>query len=82
MANPDASGRLIKWTIKLNEYDIQYHPQTAIKAQDLTNFLVENSDKEKIGVWKVFVDSSTTCKGSGVKFLLVSPQGDEIQIMV
>jgi hypothetical protein len=35
------SGRNIKWAIKLSMYDIVYKPRTAIKAQDLSDFVVE-----------------------------------------
>ncbi|XP_074342458.1 uncharacterized protein LOC141680022 [Apium graveolens] len=35
------SGRLIKWAIKLGEFDIKYNPRTTIKAQALDNFVVE-----------------------------------------
>ncbi|CAA0829593.1 Uncharacterized mitochondrial protein AtMg00860, partial [Striga hermonthica] len=30
---PDTSGRMIKWAIELGQFDIQYRPRTAIKAQ-------------------------------------------------
>lgn len=32
MNNPEVAGRLVLWAIKLGEFDIQYRPQTAIKA--------------------------------------------------
>ncbi|KAL8155730.1 hypothetical protein AgCh_000945 [Apium graveolens] len=35
------SGRLIKWKIELDEFDIKYKPQTSIKAQALVDFVVE-----------------------------------------
>lgn len=54
MTNSKALGRLIKWTIKLSEYDIQYQLRTVIKAQALADFLVETSDGEEISVYKVF----------------------------
>ena len=39
--SPRASGRLIKWAIKLGEFDIKYKPRLAVKAQALADFLVE-----------------------------------------
>ncbi|CAA0826502.1 Unknown protein, partial [Striga hermonthica] len=30
---PDTSGRMIKWAIELGQFDLQYRPRTAIKAQ-------------------------------------------------
>ena len=41
MHSPKVSGRLIKWTIELGEFDIQYKPRVAIKAQALADFVVE-----------------------------------------
>lgn len=41
LSHPEATERLIKWVIELNEYDIDYQPHSAIKAQALTNFLME-----------------------------------------
>ncbi|XP_074374755.1 uncharacterized protein LOC141715175 [Apium graveolens] len=39
--SPKASGRLIKWVIELEEFDIKYKPRMAIKAQTLADFMVE-----------------------------------------
>ena len=39
MSNPDAAGRLALWAIELSEFDIQYHPRTAIKGQVVADFI-------------------------------------------
>ncbi|KAK3006034.1 hypothetical protein RJ639_016313 [Escallonia herrerae] len=41
LQNPDASGRLVNWSVELGEFDIKYQPRTAIKAQALSDFVVE-----------------------------------------
>ena len=41
MNKPDAVGRMVQWVIELSQFDIEYHPMTAIKAQALPNFIVE-----------------------------------------
>ena len=38
---PDVSGRLVKWAVELGEFDIEYKPHPAIKAQVLADFIVE-----------------------------------------
>ncbi|XP_077232665.1 uncharacterized protein LOC143870036 [Tasmannia lanceolata] len=38
---PDISGRLVKWAVELSEFDIQYAPRPAIKAQVLADFVAE-----------------------------------------
>ena len=32
MNKPEAAGRMVQWAIELNQFDIEYHPKTAIKA--------------------------------------------------
>ena len=41
MNKPEAIGRMVQWAIKLNQFDIKYHPRTAIKAQALVDFIAE-----------------------------------------
>ena len=41
ISNPDATGRLAIWAIKLSEFDIQYCPRTAIKGQVVADFIAE-----------------------------------------
>ena len=38
---PEASGRLVKWAIELNEFDIKFKLRTTIKGQVLANFLAK-----------------------------------------
>ena len=37
----ETSGRLVKWAIKLSEFDIRYKPRTAVKGQILAYFIME-----------------------------------------
>ena len=41
MNKPEAAGRMIQWAIELSQFDIEYLPRTAIKAQALADFIVE-----------------------------------------
>ena len=41
MNKPEAAGRMIQWAIKLSQFDIEYLPRTAIKAQALADFIAE-----------------------------------------
>ena len=41
MNKPEAAGRMVQWTIELSQFDIEYHPRTAIKAQALADFIAE-----------------------------------------
>ncbi|XP_075101323.1 uncharacterized protein LOC142176978 [Nicotiana tabacum] len=39
MTRPIVSGRLARWSILFNQYEITYTPQKAVKGQTLANFL-------------------------------------------
>ena len=41
MNRPKATGRMVQWAIKLSQFNIEYHPKTAIKAQALADFIAE-----------------------------------------
>ena len=49
MNKPKAIGRMVQWAVELGQFDIEYHPRTAIKAQALANFIVEFTTPENIG---------------------------------
>ncbi|XP_042441317.1 uncharacterized protein LOC122026653 [Zingiber officinale] len=82
LTNVEVPGRLIKWATELGEYDIQYQPRTTIKAQALADFLTEIHQTNSEETWKVYVDGSANHQGSGVGILLISPQGDILQLAV
>ncbi|KAK3012318.1 hypothetical protein RJ639_012618 [Escallonia herrerae] len=68
LQNPDASGRLVNWSVELGEFDIKYQPRTAIKAQALSDFVVECTipkDPQQLILsevsdpWLLYVDGSS-----------------------
>uniref|UniRef100_A0A2N9E4H4 Uncharacterized protein n=1 Tax=Fagus sylvatica TaxID=28930 RepID=A0A2N9E4H4_FAGSY len=87
MSKPDAAGRLIQWSIELSEFDIDYRPRTAIKAQALADFIAEftskddepTEDVEQTSKWTVNIDGSSTKDSGGVGVVLRSPEGDIIK---
>ena len=82
----EAAGRLIQWAVELSEFDIQYQPRHAIKAQALANFIAEFTpgcgdiegmeDNKK---WVVHVDGSSTQHLGGIGVVLQSPEGDKLK---
>ena len=84
---PDATGRLIQWSIELSEFDIDYRPRTAIKTQALADFIAEftlkddepTEDVEQTSKWTVNIDGSSTRDSGGVGIVLKSPEGDIIK---
>ena len=41
MSSPEATGQMALWVVELSEFDIWYHPPTAIKGQVVADFIVE-----------------------------------------
>jgi hypothetical protein len=39
--NHDANGRIVKWSVELGEFKIEFCPQQAIKLQILADFVSE-----------------------------------------
>jgi hypothetical protein len=39
--NRDANGRIVKWSVELAEFDIEFFPRQAIKSQILADFVSE-----------------------------------------
>ncbi|XP_073045532.1 uncharacterized protein [Primulina eburnea] len=80
MTHAEVSGRMIKWTVELGEYDIEYKPRAAIKAQALSDFLTEMIQPEEEKVWRVFVDGASNIAGCGVGVVLISPLEERIKL--
>ncbi|PKA45597.1 hypothetical protein AXF42_Ash010936 [Apostasia shenzhenica] len=78
---PEVSGRLLKWSIELGEYDIRFAPRTAIKAQALADFVAEFSTMEPpppravTNLWSLHVDGASGSQSQGAGILLTSPMG-------
>lgn len=57
----DILGRLLKWSLEFNKFDITYHPWSAIKTQVTTNFLVEytNDSRGERNLWELSEEVTT-----------------------
>ncbi|KAK0582161.1 hypothetical protein LWI29_022202 [Acer saccharum] len=66
LQKPEVSDRLTKWAIELSEFDIEYLPRTAIKAQAVADFVVE------------FTEPSIE-RGSGAGAVVSTPEGDSVE---
>ncbi|GKA56462.1 reverse transcriptase domain-containing protein [Tanacetum coccineum] len=83
LSNPEVTGRLLKWSFKLEEHDIHYRPRTSFKGQILADFIVERpeddstdtpmEDKEELpDPWILFTDGSSCVDGSGAGLILTT----------
>ena len=46
MNKPEAARRMVQWAIELSQFDREYRPRTAIKAQALAYFIAEFTSPE------------------------------------
>ena len=63
----DAVEQLIQWAIELGQFDIEYRPRAAIKAQVLVDFIAEftypyKEEEPPIETWTVQTDGFATRK--------------------
>ena len=70
----------------MSEFDIDYRPCTAIKAQALADFTAEfthrwkeDEQSEEDEAWTVNIDGSSTKEMSGARVILVSPEKDKFE---
>ncbi|XP_016191477.1 uncharacterized protein LOC107632294 [Arachis ipaensis] len=82
LTRPELAGRLIKWSIELSEYDIQYQSRGAIKSQALADFvakLTQEDTSPQEDPWTLYVDGASNSKGSGAGILLENSQGIQLE---
>ncbi|GAV62550.1 RVT_3 domain-containing protein, partial [Cephalotus follicularis] len=84
LAKSDTSERLIKWSVKLGKYDVNFEARPAIKSQVLADFvgdntptecMEENPSENERGIWKLSEDGSSCVTSSGAGMVLTSPYG-------
>ncbi|CAA0811885.1 Unknown protein, partial [Striga hermonthica] len=75
---PDTSGRMVKWSIELGQFDIHYQPRTAIKAQALSDFIAEFTPAITVHYnnqpWVLYIDGSSTANRAGAGIVLADPE--------
>ncbi|XP_057808536.1 uncharacterized protein LOC131023016 [Salvia miltiorrhiza] len=82
LGRPDLSGRMVKWAVELGEYDVEYEPRMAIKAQALADFIQETTRRPVQEFWIAFVDGSVTKEGYGIGVYVVSPSSEVYQFAI
>ncbi|XP_073024348.1 uncharacterized protein [Primulina eburnea] len=80
MTHSEVFGWMIKRIVELGEYDIEYKPRVAIKAQALSDFLSEMVQPNEEEAWRVFMYGASSLAGCGVGVLIISPPGEKIKL--
>ncbi|XP_023875869.2 uncharacterized protein LOC111988312 [Quercus suber] len=83
MTKPEAARRMVQWAIELSQFNIEYHPRTAIKAQALADFIAELTIPKHVDdeedLWTINTDELSTQKGRGVEVVITSPEEDVLK---
>jgi ribonuclease HI len=86
--NPDAAGRIAKWSVDLMGETLAYAPRKAIKSQILAIFIAEWTDTQlplpqiQAECWTLYFDGSVMKTGAGAGLLFVSPHGEHMRYAV
>ncbi|GKV05833.1 hypothetical protein SLEP1_g17797 [Rubroshorea leprosula] len=80
LQKPECSGRLIKWAVELGEFELTFQQMSAIRAQALADFIVKCTSahydsQSEVDSWILYVDGTSSNKGSGAGALLLGPNG-------
>ena len=82
MNKPEVTSRMIQWAIELSQFDIEYLPRTAIKAQALADFITEFTFLDKDNLtndakrWTIQTDGSSAQKKGRVGVVITTPEGE------
>jgi hypothetical protein len=83
--NPDAVGRIAKWSVELMGETLAYAPRKAIKSQILADFVAEWTDTQlpplqiQAECWTLYFDGSVMKTGASAGLLFVSPLRDHMR---
>jgi hypothetical protein len=86
--NREATGKIAKWAIELSMYDIVSKPRTAIKAQTLSDIMVEWRETEtppkerKLEYWTINFDMSLPFQSIGAGILAMSPKWESFKYVL
>ena len=83
----DVAVWLVQWAIELGQFDIEFQPRAAIKAQILADFIVEftypyKEEEPLMETWTVQTDKSATKKVGGAEVVLISSEGEILKYAV
>ena len=81
MNKPEETGRMVQWAIELNQFDIEYHPRTAIKAQALADLIAkftfpdEDNLTNEVEWWTIQTNGSSAQKKGGIRVVITTIDG-------
>jgi hypothetical protein len=86
--NPDAVGRIAKWSVELMGETLAHAPHNAIKSQILADFVAEWTDTQlpllqiQAECWTLYFDGSVMKTGAGAGLLFMSLLGEHMRYVI
>jgi hypothetical protein len=86
--NHDASGCIVKWLVKLGEFEIEFCLWQAIKSQILVDFVSQWIEiqmphpKDRLEHWILYFDGALNLERANTGVLLISPQGEQLKYVL
>jgi hypothetical protein len=86
--NPDAAGRIAKWSVELMGEMLAYAPRKEVKSQILVDFFAEWTDTQlpplqiQVECWTLYFDGLVMKIGVGVGLLFISPLEEHMRYAV
>ncbi|XP_048492615.1 uncharacterized protein LOC125493374 [Beta vulgaris subsp. vulgaris] len=87
----DAYGRMLKWAVELNMFDLTFESRKVIKGQALADFIVEltrptiefvQDPADGKQHWTLMVDGSSTANGCGAGIIFQSLERDKFEYAI
>ena len=86
--NKDANGRVVKWSVELGAFTIEFTPRSTIKSQALADFIAEWTEiqdpppdtrsEHRI----MYFDCALNRDGAGAGVLFISPKGEQLKYVL
>ena len=80
--NSDANSRVVKWSVELGAFTIEWTPRSTIKSQALVNFIAKRTEIQdpppdtRPEHWVMYFDSALNLDGADAGVLFISPKGE------
>jgi hypothetical protein len=82
LQSKEATGWIVQWAVKIDQYVVEFIPWREIKSQALADFIVEWTDSglwcidEQPDHWVMYFDRFYTLKGAGAGVMFIPTEGD------
>ena len=80
--NNDANGQVVKWSVELGAFTIEFTPRSTIKSQSLADFVAKWTEIQepppytRSEHWIMYFNGALNRDGASTGVLFISPKGE------